>query len=183
MMIDAKNYSAQETLKNGLQVTIRSIRPDDGKALLAAFKELEERTVYLRFFGPKQEISSKELTEATEVDFVRTVALVTCMQNGVGEKIIGAGRYIAFGDADPPDMAEVAFTVEEDYQGLGIAGKMLRHLAVIAKQKGIVQFHAEVLPQNKGMLAVFNRSGFPVKQEFAEGLAHVTLSLAGDRKP
>jgi len=57
MMIDAKNYSASETLKNGLQVTIRSIRPDDGKALLVAFKELEDRTVYLRFFGPKQEIS------------------------------------------------------------------------------------------------------------------------------
>jgi len=179
MMIDAKNYSAQETLKNGLQVTIRSIRPDDGEALLAAFKELDERTVYLRFFGLKQEISSKELTEAIEVDFVRTVALVTCMHNSAGEKIIGAGRYIAFGDADPPDMAEVAFTVEEDYQGLGIAGKMLRHLAGIAKQRGIVQFHAEVLPENKGMLAVFNRSGFPVKQEFDEGLAHVTLSLAG----
>jgi len=105
---------------------------------------------------------------------------VTCIQNGAGEKIIGAGRYIAFGNADPPDRAEVAFTVEEDYQGLGIAGKLLRHLAGIAKDKGITQFHAEVLPQNKGMLAVFNRSGFPVKQEFAEGLAHVTLSLAGD---
>jgi len=179
MMIDAKNYSAQETLKNGLQVTIRSIRPDDGEALLAAFKELDERTVYLRFFGLKQEISSKELTEAIEVDFVRTVALVTCMHNSAGEKIIGAGRYIAFGDADPPDMAEVAFTVEEDYQGLGIASITLRHLAGIAKQKGIVQFHAEVLTENKGMLAVFNRSGFPVKQEFDEGLAHVTLSLAG----
>ena len=180
MMIDAKNYSASATLKNGLQVTIRSIRPEDGEALLAAFKELEDRTVYLRFFGPRQEISSKELTEATDVDFVRTVALVTCMQSDAGEKIIGAGRYIAFGDADPPDMAEVAFTVEEDYHGLGIAGKILRHLAVIAKQKGIVQFHAEVLPQNKGMLAVFNRSGFPVKQEFSEGVAHVTLSLADD---
>ena len=179
MTIDAKNYSAHETLKNGLQVTIRSIRPDDGEALLAAFKELEDRTVYLRFFGPKQEISSKELTEAIDVDFVRAVALVTCMQSGAGEKIIGAGRYIAFGDADPPDMAEVAFTVEEDYQGLGIAGKMLRHLVVIAKQKGIVQFHAEVLPQNKGMLAVFNRSGFPVEQEFDEGIAHITLSLGG----
>ena len=178
-MIDAKNYSVQETLKNGLQVTIRSIRSDDGKALLAAFKELEDRTVYLRFFGAKQEILSKELTEATEVDFVRTVALVTCMQNGAGEKIIGAGRYIAFGDADPPDMAEVAFTVEEDYQGLGIASLTLRHLAVIAKHKGIVEFHAEVLPHNKGMLAVFNRSGFPVEQEFDEGIAHITLSLGG----
>ena len=179
-MIDARNYSAQETLKNGLQVTIRAIRPEDRDALLAAIKELEERTVYLRFFGPKKEFSHRELTEATDVDFVRTVALVTCLQDSAGEKIIGAGRYIAFGSADPPDRAEVAFTVEEDYHGLGIAGKMLRHLAVIAKQKGVVQFHAEVLPQNKGMLAVFTRSGFPVKQEFEEGLAHVILSLEGD---
>jgi len=179
-MIDARNYSAQETLKNGLQVTIRAIRPEDRDALIAAIKELEERTVYLRFFGPKKEFSHQELTEATDVDFVRTVALVTCLQDSAGEKIIGAGRYIAFGSADPPDRAEVAFTVEEDYHGLGIAGKMLRHLAVIAKQKGVAQFHAEVLPQNKGMLAVFTRSGFPVKQEFEEGLAHVTLSLEGD---
>ena len=183
MMIDAKKYSVSETLKNGLQVTIRSIRPDDSKALLAAFKELEDRTVYLRFFGAKQKVSPQELTEATDVDFVRTVALVTCMQSVAGEKIIGAGRYIAFGDADPPDMAEVAFAVEEDYQGLGIAGKMLRHLAVIAKQKGIVQFHAEVMTENKGMLAVFNRSRFPVEQEFEEGLVHVTLLLAGGGKP
>jgi len=179
-MMDARNYSAQETLKNGLQVTIRAIRPEDRDALLAAIKELEERTVYLRFFGPKNEFSQRELTEATDVDFVRTVALVTCLQDSAGEKIIGAGRYIAFGSADPPDRAEVAFTVEEDYHGLGIAGKMLRHLAVIAKQKGVAQFHAEVLPQNKGMLAVFTRSGFPVKQEFEEGLAHVILSLEGD---
>jgi len=179
-MIDARNYSAQETLKNGLQVTVRAIRPDDKDALVAAFKELDQRTIYLRFFAPKQEITPRELKEATDIDFVLNVALVTCLQDGEGEKIIGAGRYIAFGDAEPPDMAEVAFVVEEDYQGLGIAGKMLRHLAVIARQKGIVQFHAEVLPENKGMLAVFNRSGFPVKQEFEEGIAHVTLSLAGD---
>jgi len=181
-MIDARNYSAQETLKNGLQVTIRAIRPEDRERLVAALKELDERTLYLRFFGPKQEFSHQELKEATDVDFVRTVALVTCLQSSTGEKIIGAGRYIAFGNADPPDMAEVAFTVEEDYHGLGIAGKILRHLAVIAKQKGIVQFHAEVLPQNKGMLAVFNRSGFPVKQEYEEGVMHVMLSLVNDMR-
>jgi GNAT superfamily N-acetyltransferase len=180
MMTDVRNYSVQETLKNGLQVIIRSIRPADGKALLAAFKELGERTVYLRFFEPKQELSHRELIEATDVDFVRTVALVTCMQNGAGEKIIGEGRYIAFGDADPPDMAEVAFTVEEDYQGLGIASLTLRHLAGIAKDKGIIRFHAEVLQENKAMLAVFKRSGFPIRQESAEGLVHVTISLVKD---
>jgi len=180
--MDASSYTARETLKNGLQVTIRAIRPEDRERLVAALKELDERTLYLRFFGPKQEFSHQELKEATDVDFVRTVALVTCLQSSTGEKIIGAGRYIAFGNADPPDMAEVAFTVEEDYHGLGIAGKILRHLAVIAKQKGIVQFHAEVLPQNKGMLAVFNRSGFPVKQEYEEGVMHVMLSLVNDMR-
>jgi RimJ/RimL family protein N-acetyltransferase len=180
MITDARNYSAQEILKNGLQVTIRSIRPDDRERLLAALKELDERTLYLRFFGPKQEFSDRELKDAIEVDFVRTIALVVSMQNSAGETIIGAGRYIAFGDADPPDMAEVAFMVEEDYHGLGIAGKVLRHLAGIAKDKGIVQFHAEVLPENKGMLAVLSRSGFPLTQEYEDGVTHVTLSLSND---
>jgi RimJ/RimL family protein N-acetyltransferase len=177
-MMDARNYAVQETLKNGLQVTIRAIRPDDRDALLAAFRELDKRTVYLRFFGPKKELSDRELTEATVVDFVRTVALVTCVRDGAAEKIIGAGRYVAFGSADPPDSAEVAFTVEEDYQGLGISSLTLWHLAGIARQMGIAQFHAEVLPENTGMLAVFNRSGFPVKQKISEGIAHVTLSLS-----
>ena len=76
-------------------------------------------------------------------------------------------------------MAEVAFMVEEDYHGFGIAGKVLRHLAGIAADRGIAEFHAEVLPENKGMLAVFDRSGFPVKQEYDDGVIHVTLLLEG----
>ena len=179
-MIDAKNYFEQETLKNGLQVAVRAIRPDDKERLISAFKELEESTVYLRFFGPKQELSPQELKQATDVDFTSTVALVTCIQDGENEKIIGGGRYIAFGDAEPPDRAEVAFTVEEDYQGLGIGSMTLRHLAKIARERGIAQFHAEVLQENKGMLAVFKRSGFPVEVKNSEGLVHVTLSLAKD---
>lgn len=176
-MTDVRHYSVSETLRNGLKVTIRAIRPDDSDAFLAAFNGLNESTVYLRFFGPKH-LSQEDLIKATNVDFVQTVALVVCVPDDGGEKIIGGGRYIAFGGADPPDKAEVAFVVEEDYQRLGIAGLMLRHLADIAKDKGITQFHAEVLPENKGMLAVFKRSGLPVRQESSEGVVHVTLSIA-----
>jgi len=179
-MVDARNFSSRETLKNGLQVTIRAIRPDDKDALQAAFKKLDKRTIYLRFFGPKIELSDRELTAATEVDFVRTVALVTCVQDGAREKIIGAGRYVAVGNSDPPDSAEVAFTVEEDYQGLGISSLTLGHLAWIGRQKGIVKFHAEVLPENTGMLTVFKRSGFPLEEKTSEGIAHVTLFLSQD---
>jgi len=175
-----KNYMAEETLKNGLQVEIRAIRSDDKTAIRDAFKELDERTIYLRFFGPKKQFSHEELTAATDVDFIRTVALVTCIQDGTRERIIGGGRYTVFGDAEPPRRAEVSFLVEEDYHGLGIASITLRHLARIAQEQGIAEFYAEVLQENRGMLTVFSRSGFPVKQDFSEGLVHVTLSLGGD---
>lgn len=178
-MIDARNYSAIEKLRNGLEVTIRAIRPDDREALIAALKELDERTLYYRFFGTKENFSEQELKDATDVDFVHTVALVTCIPDGSAEKIIGAGRYIAFGKAEPPDRAEVAFMVEEDYHGLGIASRILKHLAGIAKQNGVLQFQAEVLPGNKAMLAVFQRSGFPLEQKSSEGLTHITLQLSG----
>jgi RimJ/RimL family protein N-acetyltransferase len=178
--MDARNYSVRETLRNGLEVTIRAIRPGDRDALRTAFRELDKQTIRLRFFGPKKELSDRELTAATEVDFVRTVALVTCVPDGAGEKIIGAGRFVATGITDPPDRAEVAFTVEEDYQGLGIASRILRHLAGIAVSSGIARFEAEVLPENTGMLAVFDRSGFPVRRKHSEGVVHVTLSLSGD---
>ena len=176
-MMDIRNFTSREMLKNGIQVTLRTIRPDDKDALLAAFRELDERTIFLRFFGVRKEPSKEELKKLTELDFGRTVSLVMCLMGETKEVIIGGGSYYAFGDVDSPDRAEVSFTVEEDYHGLGIASITLKHLARIARAKGIGQFHADVLPDNKGMLTVFKRSGFPHKQEFVDGFVHVVLSL------
>jgi len=176
-MIDAKNYAVQETLKNGLVVTVRAIRPDDKAALLAAFRELDASSVYLRFFAPKPELTDQDLRTATEVDFVRTVALVTSIEGETGETIIGGGRYFGYGDADPPDRAEVAFVVEEDYHGLGIASTILRHLIRIARDKGIKLLTAEVLPDNRAMIAVFRKTGFPVDTVRGEDAIHVVIDL------
>ena len=176
-MLDPKNYAVQETLKNGMQVTVRAIKPADRDHFQAAFNELDERSIYLRFFTANKSFSEKELTQAVDVDFVRTIALITCLQENGGEKIIGAGRYFAFGDANPPDKAEVSFTVSNDYNSLGIAGKMLRHLAGIAREMGITAFYAEVLPSNTGMLTVFKRSGFPIKLDYEPDVTHVMLEI------
>ncbi len=117
-MIDAKNYTAQETLKNGLQVTVRAINPDDRDNFQAAFNELDERSIYLRFFTDNKSFSDKEMNDAVDVDFVKIVALVTCIKDQDDEKIIGGGRFFVYGDAKPPDKAEVAFMVSNDYQSL-----------------------------------------------------------------
>ena len=94
--------------------------------------------------------------------------------DGAEEVIIGSSRYVALGDG----AAEVAFIVEEDFQGQGIAHRMLSHLAGIALGQGFTVFEAFVLPENRSMLAVFSHCGFGVTQHREDGAVHVRLELA-----
>jgi RimJ/RimL family protein N-acetyltransferase len=103
---------------------------------------------------------------------------VATVGKGDAEVIIGVGRYVSYGDARPLPSAEVAFTIEEDYQGQGLASRLLRHLAAIGREKGLARFEAEVLAENKAMLTVFERSGLPMKTAFEGGTLHVTMALA-----
>ena len=178
-MIDASTYDENEILKNGITVRIRSIMADDKERLSEAFRNLEPESIYTRFFHHKKALSEAELKAATEVDFDEVVALVVTVGEKGNETIIAGGRYVAFDAAKGQHNAEVAFTVEEDYHGQGIASHLLRHLVLIARQNGITRFEADVLQQNKAMLSVFSRSGLPMTKRSQVGSVHVTLSLTG----
>jgi GNAT superfamily N-acetyltransferase len=80
-------------------------------------------------------------------------------------------------DANGEKSAEIAFTVEEDYQSQGIASSLLRRLIQIARTKGLARLDAEVLASNRSMLAVFSRSGLPMKTERLDDVVLVTLAL------
>jgi len=175
-MMNAAEFEQVETLKNGTRVVVRAVRSDDKNRMSDAFRHLDSESVYKRFFGPKKTLTEEELKMATEVDFENVVQLVVTLGEGENETIIAGCRYVAY-NAGTERRAEVAFTVEEDYHGQGIASKLLRHLISIAREKGVSQFEAEVLSGNKAMLGVFSKSGLPMKQSFSGGTAHVTLTL------
>jgi RimJ/RimL family protein N-acetyltransferase len=179
--MDASNYSQTATLRNGSRVKVRSIRPDDKPRLLAAFKNLDPESVYTRFFYHKKMLTDAELKAATEIDFEGVVALVVTTGEGEQETIIGAGRYAVIDESGLSRAAEVAFTVEEDYHRQGIARILLKHLASVACAKGLSRFVAEVLPENRGMLTVFSKSGLPMQTEHGGDAVHVTLTLTEDR--
>jgi RimJ/RimL family protein N-acetyltransferase len=176
-MMDLKNYAVEETLKNGLRVTIRAIRETDRDELLAVLQELDDQSIYRRFFSLKKHFSEKELKAATEVDFDRVMALVACLPEKEGDRLIGGCRYVVF---EHPETAEVAFTVRKGYHGLGLGSLMFRRLSGIAKDKGIKELCAEVLSENTPMLKVFKRGGFPIKFKQESGVTHVIMSLAGN---
>jgi RimJ/RimL family protein N-acetyltransferase len=179
-MIDAAKYDTTATLRSGKGVKVRSIRSDDKQRLAAAFKNLDPESIYTRFFHHKKMLTEEELKSATEIDFENAVALVVTTGEGELETIIGVGRYVVIEESGKRRSAEVAFTIEEDYHRQGMARILLRHLASIAREKGLSRFVAEVLPENRGMLTVFSGSGLPMKTEHGGDAVHVTLSLTGD---
>lgn len=174
-MIDARHYAVRETLRNGLEVLIRALHPDDGERIAEAFAKLDHESVYTRFFGPKTGLTEQDYRTIRELDFDTRVALVVTIMEGGREIIIASGSYSRFA----ADAAEVAFLVEEDYHGLGIARRLLQHLGRIACERGLVRFEAEVLPYNNAMLKVFAASGWPMTKRSEDGAFHITLALGG----
>ncbi len=172
-MIDARHYAVRDTLRNGLEVLIRALRPDDGERIAEAFSKLDKESIHTRFFGPKAGLTEADYRNIRELDFDTRVGLVVTMIEGGREIIIASASYSCFA----PDAAEVAFIVEEDYHGLGIAGRLLDHLGRIARERGLVRFEAEVLPYNTAMLKVFAASRWPMTRRSEDGAIHITLAL------
>ena len=181
-MIQAMNhpreFEVSDVLKDGTRVTIRAVRPDDRNRLSEAIQLLEKDSIYTRFFSHRNKFSDAELDRALNVDFVREVALVVTTETVRGETIIASGRYVTIDGQGTERSAEVAFVVEEDYQGRGIASRLLMNLAALARDQNLTQFEADVLSQNRSMLAVFKRCGFPMRQRREGGVIHLTLALA-----
>jgi RimJ/RimL family protein N-acetyltransferase len=173
---DIANYSVTEQLKNGRQVTIRAIRPEDRGQVAVALKDLSPQSFYLRMFSPKREMSESDLRGLTEIDFDTVVGLVAVVKEKDRLMIVGGGRYVRMGPA-APDAAEVAFLVDDGHQGAGIGSLIFKHLITIARASGIMRFEAEVLPTNDGMLRLFERSGLTVTKTMARDSVHITIDL------
>lgn len=176
--MDASAYSAEERLRDGATVWLRSVRHEDQPAFRAGFARLSDRSIYHRFFQAKPRLTDPELDYLTDLDFRDHVALVAEIEapDG-GREGIGVGRFVRIKRPDAEDHAEVAFTVEDQHQGRGVGTHLLDHLARIARELGYRAFEAEVLPYNQQMLEVFEHSGLGMRQELREGVVHVVLEL------
>jgi RimJ/RimL family protein N-acetyltransferase len=164
-------------LRNGTPVTIRVMRPDDRDRLVAAFAKLDRQSIYVRFFSFRNELPEAALDRIDRIDFVRLLGLVATVGSGDDEVVIGSSTYVADDVADGVRAAEVAFTIEEDYQGQGLGGRLFEAAAAIARRHGIARFTADVLADNAPMLRVFERSRLPMRRRREGGVIHLELEL------
>jgi acyl-CoA synthetase (NDP forming)/GNAT superfamily N-acetyltransferase len=114
-------------------------------------------------------LSQRDIGRFTVVDHDRRVAIVAML----GEDLIGVARYESIG----PGTAEVAFVIEDAHQGRGLGPLLLEHLAAAARERGITQFEADVLPSNRRMLRVFIDAGYSAQRAFDADAVHVTFAI------
>jgi RimJ/RimL family protein N-acetyltransferase len=173
MMSTVADHSATERLRDGSAIEIRALRPNDREHMLAAIDRTSPQSLQRRFFVPKRGFSEKEVAFFMDIDFNNHVALVAQADEDGQPVIVGGGRYIVV----QPGQAELAFVVIDVYQGKGIAKALMRHLIEIARDAGLQELTAEVLPENTAMLKVFSGFGFRATSGQDPQVRHLSLRL------
>lgn len=90
--------------------------------------------------------------------------------------LVGHAVYIQIG-ATP---AEVAVEIADRMHGVGLGTILIERLAVVAEERGITRFVAEVLFDNRAMLDVF-RDGFDAQLNLRGGTDKVEFPTASWR--
>jgi acetyl coenzyme A synthetase (ADP forming)-like protein len=164
-------------LRDGTTAWLRPARPDDLERLKALFGRASRESLWLRFFTPRASVDPHLLAQMVENDGVQRMTYLVTRGEGEAEQVLAVGSYIRL---PRWDTAEVAFFVDDAFQRKGLGTLLLERLAAHARANGVVQFVADVLPDNHQMLEVFRASGFTPRVEHDHGVVRVALPVTPD---
>ncbi|MCB0971508.1 MAG: GNAT family N-acetyltransferase, partial [Acidimicrobiales bacterium] len=165
-----ERWEADVVLADGGTMAVRPIRPDDAERIIRFHERQSPESVYFRYFSPRPRLSERDVERFTHVDYVDRMAFVGLL----GDDLVGVARYDRHRARSD---AEVAFFIDDEHHGRGMATVLLEYLAAAAREAGISGFTASVLPQNRKMLGVFTQAGFEASSHFEEGVIEVTLDI------
>ena len=155
--------STMKTFKDGLELKIRPVRASDEDMMRRLFYKFSDEAKYYRYFTNVKVMPHKNMQKYLSVDYENIMSIVAVLERGNTERIVAEARYAADPNAGA---SEMAYLVDEEYQGKGISTFMAEYLIKIAKDKGIKKLTASVLSQNQKMLTVFEKLSVKPKKHF-----------------
>ncbi len=165
------------TLKDGLVVWIRPIRPDDASRLQEGFMHLSAESRYYRFLDTARQLSDEQAHRLANLDYQNQMAFVATMIENGEEYVIGVARYARV-EGETPGATETAVVVGDDYQGRGLGTLLYIRLIDYARQHGIQAFTATIHQSNTGIMKFIRKGGLPFERKMLEpGVFLVTIYL------
>ncbi len=172
-------YVAAWAMKDGTEVTIRPIRPEDEPLLVQFHKTLSEESVYFRYFHLiklSQRVAHERLTRICFIDYDREMALVAERKDPQTEKpeILAVGRLSKIHGTHE---AEFALLVSDQYQGLGLGTELLQRLLYVGRNEQIQRINAAILFDNHAMQHICEKLGFQLHHSIADSLVTAEIEL------
>ena len=161
-------------LRDGTEMTIRPIRPEDAELVQQFVRELSEESRYFRFMNSMHELTETMLVRFTQIDYSKEVAIIALTEPESALEL-GIARFTTNPDGES---CEFAIVLADKMTGKGLGTKLMRSLIEIAKSKKLKRIEGEVLNSNHNMLKLMQGLGF--KLEMGEediNMVKVTLSL------
>ena len=159
-------------LKNGQTVLVRPTRASDAEMIQELFYSLPAEDVFTRFFTNLKSLDVSKAHHLCNVSYEDEMAFVAVVGDRESEKIVGSCCYYL---NQSTNLADCAFMIHPEWQGLGLATILQRRMAEYAKAKNVRGFTADVLCENEGMIKVFERGGFNISRKVVAGSFEVTM--------
>ena len=154
-------------LINGEKITFRPAKPVDERRIQEHFYHMDKKDIISRFFHAKKSFMRDEMEGMSHIDYIRNMTIVALVGEFGFDRVVGVGEYYL---EPAKNMAEIAFSVSNDYQGKGLGRILIRKLAEAARENGVSGLFAYTSPQNKKMINLFKTLPYKVNSSLGEDL-------------
>jgi acyl-CoA hydrolase len=163
------------TTSRDIEIFLRPVKISDEPLLKEFFYDLSDQSLYRRFMSIRKDLPHSRLQEFCIIDFSKEMVIVAIdKKEEKQEKILGVAQ---FGIDELSHTAEAAFVVRDDYHRKGIGTELLKYLTFLAKSAGLLGFSAEVLLENRGMLALFEKMFPNLEKRLTEGIYELRMAI------
>lgn len=146
--------------RDNLKISIRPAKPVDERRIQEHYYNLDKDDVVRRFFHEKTSFNRSDVETKAQIDYIGELTLIALLGETGFEKVIAIGEYLLEADTN---IAEIAFSVSTEYQGLGLGKALLRKIAQAARDNGIAGLLAYTVPTNKAMISLFKSLPYKVR--------------------
>ncbi|WP_457552684.1 GNAT family N-acetyltransferase [Desulfobacula sp.] len=153
----------EETITiNKIPILFRPAKPIDERNIQEHFYTMNRKDIVSRFFHEKKSFVHDQIDTTFEIDYINDLTIVATIGELGFEKVIAVGEYYRNAIIN---VAEIAFSVSREYQGMGVANILQRKIARAAMENGIKGLVAYTSPGNRGMIKLFHKLPYKIKSE------------------
>ena len=166
-------------MRDGSQVLIRPIRPEDEPLMVKFHEGISDRSVYLRYFHMEKlsaRVDHERLFQKCFIDYDREMALVADFHNPrtSEHEILGVGRLTKMPDERE---GEVAVLVGDAKQGQGLGTELLRRIIDVGRAEKLERMVANILSENLAMRSLADHFAFSQRRSDDPSLLVGVLNL------